>query len=374
MLASLLDAPRGSLLEPTRIYDQKGETVLWRFENPTIDYRQNIRLTDGTTLFYTDIPEVLVTATLAATDPNYFLKPNNFLSNLFNNQSDPIPQKLVRDLLLWDEIDHPYRQIRINLLADQIVAVYGREKVLEWYLNNAYYGNQIYGVKQSAMFYFGKSVEKLDLAESALLAAVAKYPSLNPYDAPTASKENQELILEEMVVEEQISEGDASRAEQKELIYADQGMAINPPMPAYVEYIVEEASGIIPIERLLRGGFKIISSLDSDLQGELECTSSIMLKRVYGEDPQLEENCQASRLLPKYSGPVLKTDEEFEIDLVLLDPLAGQILAMVETSNRIGYGRMFEPKLPGSLITPFIYLNSFRQGFNPASLVSLVKS
>ncbi len=369
MLASLLDAPRGSLLEPTRIYDQKGETVLWRFENPAIDYRRNIRLTDGTTLFYTDIPEVLVAATLAATDPDYFQKPNNFLSNLFDNRPDPIPQKLVRDLLLWDEIDHPYRQIRINLLADQIVAVHGREKVLEWYLNSAYYGNQIYGVNQSAKFYFGKSVENLDLAESALLAAVAKYPSLNPYDAPTAAKENQELILEEMVSEEQVSKQDAGRAERKELIYADQGLAINPPMPAFVEYILDEAGGIIPLERLLRGGFKIISSLDSDLQGELECTSKIMLKRVYGEDPQLDEDCQASRLLPKYSGPVLKKDEEFEIDLVLLDPREGQILAMVETSNRIGYGRMFEPKLPGSLITPFIYINSFRQGFNPASLV-----
>jgi membrane carboxypeptidase/penicillin-binding protein len=369
LLASLLEAPRGSLLEPTRIYDQNGETVLWRFENPAIDYRKNIRLTDGTTLFYTDIPEVLVTATLAATDPDYFLKTNNFLSNFFNNRPDPIPQKLVRELLLWDEIDHPYRQIRINLLADQIVAIYGREKVLEWYFNSAYYGNQIYGVNQSALFYFGKSVENLDLAESALLAAVAKYPSLNPYDAPTAAKENQELILEEMVSGEQISKGDAGRAEQKELIYADQDMAINPPMPAYVEYVLEEASGIIPLERLLRGGFKIISSLDSDLQGELECTSNIMLKRVYGEDPQLEENCQASRLLPKYSGPVLKSNEEFEIDLVLLDPRGGQILAMVETSNRLGFGRMFEPKLPGSLITPFVYLNSFRQGFNSASLV-----
>ena len=369
MLESLLDAPRGSLLEPTKIYDQNGETVLWRFENPVIDYRQNIRLTDGTTLFYTDIPEVLVTATLTATDPDYFLRPNNFLSNLLNNRADPIPQKLVRDLLLWEEIDHPYRQIRINLLADQIVARYGREKVLEWYLNSAYYGNQIYGVNQAARFYFGKSVENLDLAESALLAAVAKYPSLNPYDAPTAAKENQELLLKDMVFAEQISNQDAGQAERKELIYADPDMAINPPMPAYVEYILEEASGIIPLDRMLRGGFKIISSLDSDLQGELECTSKVMLKRIYGDDPQLEDTCQASRLLPRYSGPVLKTDEDFEIDLVLLDPRGGQILAMVETSNRIGYGSIFEPKLPGSLITPFIYLNSFRHGFDPASLV-----
>ncbi len=164
-----MDAPGGALLEPTRIFDQNGETIMWRFENPAVDYRQNIRLTDGSTLFYTDIPEHLVTATLVAVDPGYFLKPDDFLRNLIDNSSDPVIQKLVRELLLWDEVDHPYRQTRINLLADQIIAKYGRLKVLEWYFNSAFYGNEIYGVNQAARFYFGKPVENLDLAESTCL-------------------------------------------------------------------------------------------------------------------------------------------------------------------------------------------------------------
>ena len=369
LMESLLDAPGGALLEPTRIFDQNGEAVMWRFENPAVDYRQNIRLTDGSTLFYTDIPEDLVTATLVAVDPDYFLKPNDFLRNMIDTSSDPIIQKLVRELLLWDEIDHPYRQTRINLLADQTIAKYGRLKVLEWYFNSAYYGNEIYGVNQAARFYFGKPAENLDLAESALLAAVVKYPSLNPYDAPAAAKENQEKLINEMLSTDLITYQEANLAEQKELIYADQGLAINPPIPAYVEYILEEASNIIPLERLLRGGFKIISSLDSDLQDELVCASSTMLKRVYGEDPPMDESCQSSRLLPRYSGVILENDQDMEINLVLLDPQGGRVLAMVETLNRSGSGSMFESKLPGSLITPFIYLNSFRQGFDPASLV-----
>ena len=368
-MKSLLDAPSGSLLDPTRIYDRSGETVLWRLENPAIEYRKNINLTDGSILFYSDVPEVLVLATLTAEDPDYFQKPNNFLGNIWDNSPDPIPQNLVRDLLLWEEINHPYRQIRINLLADQIVSEYGREKIIEWYLNSAFYGNQVYGVNQAAGFYFGKAVDTLDLAESALLAAVAKYPSLNPYDAPTAAKENQEIILNEMASAELITAGQVGRALQKEMIYADQGTAVNPPVPPFVEYVLEEASTIIPQDRLIRGGYKIISTLDSDLQSELECTAAIMMDRVYGLDPQLAESCQASRLLPRYVGPEIEDNTNLEIDLVMLDPQEGHLLAMAVSPSEIGSGSIFELKRPGSLMVPFIYLNSFIQGFEPASLV-----
>ncbi len=369
MMEALLNPPKGSLLEPTKIYDQNGQTVLWRFENPTIEYRQNIRLTDGTILFYSDIPEELVNATLTAIDPDYFSKPNNLLGNLWYTSPEPVPETLVRELLLWDETSHPYWEIRINMLADQIVAEYGRAKVLEWYFNSAYYGNQIYGVDQASRFYFGKQVQTLDLSESALLAAVAKYPSLNPYDAPTAAKENQENILNDMLAAEIISPDEAMRAAQKVLIYSDPGDKLNIPAPAYVEYILEEAGEIIPPERLIRGGFRIISSLDSDLQSELECTAEVMSIRVYGEDPQLDEACQASRLLPKYSGPILSEEDRLEIDLVLLDPQEGHLLAIVDLRDKDEYSSVFGPKLPGSLVTPFIYLNSFTQGFEPASLV-----
>jgi membrane carboxypeptidase/penicillin-binding protein len=369
VMKSLLNAPGGSLLEPTRIFDNGGDIVLWRFENPAIEYRKNIYLTDGNILFFTDVPEVMVQATVIAEDPDYFQKPTNFLSNLLINRSDPIPQNLIMDLLLWDESDHPYRQIRINILADQVVSEFGREKVFEWFLNSAYYGNQIYGLNQAARFYFGKSVDSLSLAESALLAAVAKYPSLNPYDAPTAAKENQEYILNEMQRAELITIGQARLALREELIYVDHGSAVNPPLPPYVEFVMEEAEELIPLDRLIRGGFNIISTLDSDLQSELECTSAVMMARVAGETPDLEESCQASKLLPKYTGPEIDEEAELEINLVLTNPQEGTLLAMAVSPDENGAGTMFEPKIPGSLISPFIYLNSFAQGFEPASLV-----
>jgi membrane carboxypeptidase/penicillin-binding protein len=252
MLERLLDPPDGSLLEPTRIFDKTGEIVLWQFENPMVEYRRYLNITDGSMLFYQEVSRDLINAFLAAQDPEYFNKPEAFLVGIWDNQADPIPEKMVEELLLWNETDHPYQEIRINLLADQIVARYGREKVLEGFLNNAYFGNQIYGVNQAALIYFGKSAADLDLAESALLAAVANYPSLNPYDSPEAAKENQESVLGLMTQAGLITRTEETQAVQKQLIYSDPETPAGDHIPAFVAYILKEADKFIPRDRLIR--------------------------------------------------------------------------------------------------------------------------
>ena len=365
----LLNPQNGSLLMPTRIMDQAGIQELWRFENPAVDYRQYINITDGNMLFFRDVPEDLILATLAAEDPAFLVKPEGFISGILNNDPDPITQSLVEDLLLWDEIGHPYYDVRVDLLSDQIIAEYGRQKVLEWYLNSVYYGHEIYGVAQAAQYYFGKKLENLDLAESALLAAVAKYPSLNPFDAPTAAKENQVDILERMAEANFISSPVAEQTGRRQLFYADPDQGDSLPEPEYVEYILEEASKSVPQDRLLRGGYQIFSTIDLDLQQTLECTAEIMIERVYGEEQPVSSECDAARLLPRYTGQIADIQDSLEIDLVLLDPITGELKAMVGITDSGKKPGLSDPRNPGTLITPFLYLNQFTQGFEPASLV-----
>ncbi len=363
LLERFLNPTDGSLLEPTRIMDNTGEVVMWVFENPQIDYRQYLNITDGSLIFYQEISPDLISATLASLDPDYFDKTENFLAAIWDNQADPIPEKLVKELLLRHELDHPYRDLRVNLLVDQVVARYGREKVLEWYLNSAYYGNQIYGIYQAAQIYLGKTPADLDLAESALLAAVANFPSLNPYDSPEAAKENQELVLALMTKGGMISREEQTRAVQKQLVYPDPEYSTANDIPGYVSYVLNEAEKYISRDHLIRGGYRIITTLDYGLQQELECTVNLMTERVYGADPELDPDCQTARLLPKYSGPYLTEDDLLEIDLVLLDPLSGELRGMV------GPPSLETPRNPGTILTPFMYLNYFTQGFEPASLV-----
>ena len=369
MMEILLDDQDGTLLDPTMIYDQTGEEILWKFENPGIGSRQNIHITDGRMLFYSDVPEDLISSVLVIYDPDYLSRPDNFLENIWDNRPDPIPLNLVRKLLLWDDTEHPYHQLRANILADQIVGQYGRLKTLEWFLNSAYFGNQVYGINQAAMIYFGKDLVDLDLAESALLAGVIQYPALNPYDAPTAAKENQESILSALVSNGLISKTEADRAANQELAYSDPEDAIALDSPAYVNYILEEAATMIPIDRLLRGGFNIISTLDGTYQEVLECTAEIELSRLHGGESPLDESCPAAKFLPKITGKYLSNQDVVEFNLIFHDPQTGELLAMVEVIQEGEKGKLLEPRDPGTLITPFIYLNSFAQGFEPASLI-----
>jgi membrane carboxypeptidase/penicillin-binding protein PbpC len=94
-----------------------------------------------------------------------------------------------------------------------------------------------------------------------------------------------------------------------------------------------------------------------------------MMGRVFGTDTDLDPDCQASRLLPRYSGTLLDGSDPLEIKLVVLDPLNGEVLALEGRSSSNRSVNVDAKKNPGSLITPFIYLNQFTQGLEPASLV-----
>ena len=365
----LLNPQTGSLLEPTKIMDQQGIQELWRFENPAVDKRRYVNITDGNMLFFRDVPEEMIKATLAAVDISFLERPEGFIIGVLDNNPDPITRSLVEEFLLWGESDHPDYEIRVNLLSDQLVSRYGRQKILEWYLNSLYYGHQIYGAAQASRYYFGKELDNLNLAESALLAAVGKYPSLNPFDAPNAAKENQEDLLNKMAKGEMISSQLAEQTTHRQLFYADPDSDTSQPQPAYVDYILDEASLSIPRDRLLIGGYKIFSTLDLDVQHILECTVDIMLMRVYGKEVTASDDCEAARLLPRYTGPTLEESDHLEIDLVLLDPATGELRGLTGITGSGQKPEFYKPRNPGTLITPYLYLNQFAQGFEPASLV-----
>ena len=69
------------------------------------------------------------------------------------------------------------RKIREAILAIRIDATYPKEKILELYLNEIFLGENSYGVAAAALNYFGKSLDQLDIAEVAFLAALPKAPS-----------------------------------------------------------------------------------------------------------------------------------------------------------------------------------------------------
>ncbi len=365
----LLNPQSGSLLEPTRIVARGGEVELWRFENPAIGSRRYLSITDGSMLFYRDLTEDFLNAILAAHDPDFLNRPDGFLACMMAGDPDPITRAVVDELLLWNELDHPDYPSRAKLISCQLTSTYGRKEILEWFLNSAYFGHQIYGSAQAASYYFGKALVEIDLAESALLAAVSKYPALTPLDSPSAAKENQERILAEMAAVGSITDREQDEAGAVQLILASREDLQTLTTPAYVDLILSELLLTIPEDRLLRGGYQIISTIDPQLQSALECTAGTYLEQVYGRTDLRVSDCDAARLIPGYQGPVLDQTLPLELDLVLYDPGRGEILALAGLTDPASTPDLQHPRNPGSLITPYLYLNEFAKGFEPASLV-----
>jgi len=131
-----------------------------------------------------------VRASVALVDPDFWRLPGNRIGSLTNPDEHPgLTQGLVFNLLLWDEPANWQRAVREQIVSAQVMSRFGREKIIEWYLNTANYGHYAYGAEAAARLYLGKPLTDLNLAEAALLASVSQSPAINPLDAPEAARQ-----------------------------------------------------------------------------------------------------------------------------------------------------------------------------------------
>ena len=183
ILPTLLNPPDGLLLQPTRIYDRTGQHLLMTFApgNASDSPRRYLPLNPQNPQH---LPDFLAQATVAIDQQDFWKSPGYTLDGWQDPNLHPtIAQELVSDLLLYNEPPTIQRAIREQILAAQITAKYGRSQILEWYLNSADYGHYAFGAEAASQLYFGKSAFALTPAEAAVLAAISKSPSLNPFDA-----------------------------------------------------------------------------------------------------------------------------------------------------------------------------------------------
>jgi len=368
-LPSLLDPPDGILLEPTRLYDRTGYHVLLTLENPAGAGRKYLPLDEAGTDF---IPESLISATLATADPTFWQHGGFSFDGILSGDHPTLAQKLVSDLMESGESPGLRRNLRERLLAAQITARFGREQILTWYLNSANFGRLAYGADAAARIYFDKPASQLQLAESAQLAAVLRSPALNPLDTPTVAAEQTRVVISEMLEDGWINASQAEDALRSKLDYRVNSAPGPNLAPSFVNLVLEQAGKNISLTTLERGGFRIITSLDYDLQLQAECTLQAhldhLMKRTESTATTREE-CPAARLLPTTlpgDGPLA---QNLQGNLIILDHRSGEILVMVGETTP-GLDPAHPPgHPPGSLWTPFIYLTGFTRGLNPGTLL-----
>lgn len=367
-IARLLNPTDGALLQPTRLYDRTGQQVLLSLENVgisrhflSIDPSQPNHLS----------PE-LIRATVGVLEPGYWQSSGVRLSALTDPQPQTIAERLVDDLLLWDEAPGLLRALRMRFLAAQVMARYGHAQVLEWYLNSASYGHLAYGAESAARLYLGVSAAQVDLPQAALLVAANTAPALNPLDAPDSALEHQQTVLMQLHQRGVIPVAEYQRAAVQKLRLAVPAGTPDLPAASFTRLVVDRLSEMFGRARVERGGLRVVTTLDMNLQMELTCTVHTQLARLAGLSTEARlpdgKPCTAARLLPTLPLGSPRLPKDVQASAVLMDPQTGQVLALLGDTTLQGESTLLSTRAPGTLLTPFVAVAAFARGVGPASL------
>ncbi|WP_335519950.1 transglycosylase domain-containing protein [Neobacillus drentensis] len=258
-----------------------------------------------------------------------------------------ITQQLTKNTILTSEKTLK-RKMQEVFLAIAVEREYTKEEILQMYLNQIYFGNGAYGIKQAASKYFAKEVKDLSISESALLAGLIKAPSaLNPYEHMEKATERRNLVLALMKQQGFISSQQYEKAKQEKVVLNDKGGdPFRGKYPYYVDQVLDEAINQYGFtqDELLTGGYQIYTELDPTMQSAMEQTY------------------QNDALFPKGNDRLVQSGG------VLLDPKSGGIRALVggrgEHTFR-GYNRASQLKAqPGSSFKPIaVYTPALEEGW-----------
>ncbi len=122
---------------------------------------------------------------------------------------DTAKTKAEREAAAEDSISRKIRELRYALGLEQ---QWSKQKILEGYLNIAYFGSQAYGVEVASRRYFSKPASKLNPGEAATIAGIVRYPSLyDPLEHPNISQDRRDYVLQRMADESMISQEQADK-------------------------------------------------------------------------------------------------------------------------------------------------------------------
>ncbi len=233
------------------------------------------------------------------------------------------------------------RKIKEILLSIQIERIYSKEEILGHYLNKAYFGSQTYGIEAAAWSYFGKSVDRLEIAEAAILAGLMKAPSMySPFKNPDLALKRRDVVLGSMYKNGFISEEEFVKALSDPLPTKFHGNLWKAPY--FVDFCkahLNDAFG----DRLYTSGIKVYTTLDSRMQ---QIAESAVVEGLASLKRQGADGVEAALLAVELS--------------------TGKIKAMVGGSDfsTTQFNRVTQAmRQPGSAFKPFVFLTALTNGY-----------
>lgn len=247
------------------------------------------------------------------------------------------------------------RKLKELFLAIEIEKTYSKDYILEMYLNNAYFGNGVWGVEDASLKYFGKTASDVTVPEAASLAAMLKAPShYNPIDDYERAIERRNVVLNLMEDTEVITTQEKLTYQDTQLDLSDRyNREDNYRYPYYFDAVIREAKNKYDIdeEDLLNNGYTIYTSLNQTHQQEMDA--------VYDND-WLFETAPDGTLSQSAS--------------VALDPKTGGVTAVVGGRGEHTFRDLNRAtqsyRQPGSVIKPLgVYAPAIEEGYTPYSML-----
>lgn len=344
-----------NIAQSTKIYDRTGETLLYDIHG---EQKRTLVTLD-------QIPENLRWATIVIEDKNFYTHKGfslwaifrTVLTNVLKREragGSTLTQQFVKNAILTTEKTYT-RKIKELILSYNLEKKFTKDQILQMYLNEIPYGSNAYGVESAANTYFGKSVQDLTLAESALLAALPQAPTYySPYGSHTDILiGRQQYILDLMVESGHIIKEEAEAAKSEKLNFTQRIENIKAPhFVFYVKELLTQKYGERMVEQ---GGLKVYTTLDTYKQESAEAAVAEGVAKI--------ERYGASNAA-----------------LVSLDTKTGEVLAMVgsrdyfndEIDGQVNVA--IRDRQPGSSFKPIVYATAFAKGFTPETMLFDLKT
>jgi len=310
------------------------------------------------------IPQTLRDAVIATEDKRFYyhwgIDPigigravaQNYRRGRIVEGGSTITQQLTKVLFLTPDKSLE-RKLKEAVLALELERRYSKDRILEMYLNQVYFGHGAYGVEAASRTYFGKSVSELNAREAALLAGLPRAPTTySPFDHAEAAKRRRDVVLRRLV-----EYGALKDAEAKRLARADLGLI--PPERRrttgqyFLDYVQQTLEARYGADMVFKGGLNVYTTLSPTLQLAAEQSLRDGLKALEGRTKS-------------------RPGEHPEGAIVTIEPGTGYVRAMVGGYDffRSEFNRAVQARRqPGSAFKPFIYIAALESGLTPATRV-----
>ncbi len=238
----------------------------------------------GTYVELADISEDLQNAVIATEDRSFYKNDGINYARFFmailtagrSGGGSTITQQLAKNAYLSQD-QTVQRKAKEFFLALELTKKYSKKEILTMYLNNAYFGNGVWGVEDASKKYFGVSASQLTLDEAATLAGMLKGPELyNPLSSLEDSTNRRDTVLQNMVaagfIDKDTETTSASVDMASRLYDTYEGKISDYRYPSYFDAVVNEAVEKYNLteEEIVNNGYRIYTELDQNYQANMQ--------------------------------------------------------------------------------------------------------